>query len=302
MNCATIDTILDEHRVAGLSSAERHAVAAHAQGCTRCADGWAANDALMGEVMEEPPVELMARIGRLVEARMDRAQPQRHRRALGIFATAIAVVAAVLLLARPWSVTDPPATVQAGSAHEEPVFVAGRDYQVLARPSASVSSGRVAVIEFFMWPCLHCYALEPELESWGVRSREVVALTYVPVIFNPQSEMLARAFYAAESLGKGGEMHAAFYEEIHKHGNPLSSRESLVPLFARFGVDATAFVAAFDSPAVDRRVREAAMLAREYGIEATPTLVIAGRYSTNPGLAGDHMLAVADQLVAGERR
>lgn len=303
MNCATIDTILDEHRVAALPPAERHAVAAHVGGCARCADGWSANNALMGEVVEEPPVALMARIEHLVEARMGQAQPQRHRRKLGISAAAAAVVGAVVLLARPWATeADQPATVQTRSALAEPAFVAGRDYQVLARPSASVAAERVEVCEFFMWPCSHCYTFEPELKRWAARSKDVVALTRVPVIFNRQSEMLARAFYAAEALGKGGEMHAAFYEEIHTRGNSLSSRESLVPFFARFGVDATVFATAFDSPAVDRRVREAASLAREYRIEATPTLVIAGRYSTNPGLAGNHMLAVVDQLVAEERR
>lgn len=303
MNCATIDTILNEHRITALSSAERHSVAAHLEGCTRCTDDWAANDALMVEVIGDPPADLMARIERLAAARMERARPQRRHRAAGMFAAAAAVVGAVVLLARPWATaTDPPATSPAGSALAAPVFVAGRDFQMLARPSASVAAGRVAVIEFFMWPCLHCYTLEPELQSWAARSEDVVALTHVPVIFSPQSEMLARAFYAAEALGKGGEMHAAFYEEIHARGNPLPSRESLARFFARFGIDATAFAAAFDSPAVGRRVREAAALAREYRIDSTPTLVIAGRYSTNPGLAGDHMLAVVDQLVADERR
>lgn len=302
MNCATIDTILDEHRGAALSPAGRLAVAAHLEGCARCAGGWAANDALAGEVIGEPPAGLVARIGRLAEAGMERAQPQRHHRAAGMFAAVAAAVCAVVLLAPRWVATEPPALSTTGSAAAQPSFVAGRDFRLLARPAAATTAGRVAVIEFFMWPCFHCYALEPDLESWAARSQDVATLTRVPVIFNPQSELLARAFYAAEALGRGDEMHAGFYEEIHARGNPLSSRESLVQLFARFGIDRAAFASAFDSPAVEERVREAALLAREYRIEATPTLVIAGRYSTNPGLAGDHMLAVVDQLVAGERR
>jgi hypothetical protein len=51
-------------------------------------------------------------------------------------------------------------------------------------------------------------------------------------------------------------------------------------------------------------------LNRAYGITATPTLIVAGRYATRPGLAAPEtpiddvwkqMLAVVDQLVA-ERR
>lgn len=75
--------------------------------------------------------------------------------------------------------------------------------------------------------------------------------------------------------------------------------------FRRFGVDAATFDATFDSSEVDARMERAAALARQYGIAATKTLVVGGRYSTNPTLAGtgsreplQAMLAVVDQLVA----
>ena len=57
-------------------------------------------------------------------------------------------------------------------------------------------------------------------------------------------------------------------------------------------------------------MQRAAALNREYGITSTPTLVVAGRYATRPGLADPEtpiedvwrrMLAVVDQLVAESR-
>ena len=96
-------------------------------------------------------------------------------------------------------------------------------------------------------------------------------------------------------------MHAAFYDEIHVRGNRLSSREALAEFFARFGVDRATFDAAFDSGDVDARVQRAVALSREYGIDAVPSLVVAGRYVTNPGMAGPEVLAVVDQLVAESR-
>jgi hypothetical protein len=45
-------------------------------------------------------------------------------------------------------------------------------------------------------------------------------------------------------------------------------------------------------------VQRAIALAGEYDISATPSLVVGGRYATNPGLAGGGMFAVADYLVA----
>ena len=127
-----------------------------------------------------------------------------------------------------------------------------------------------------------------------------VALEFVPAMFNEQARLHARAFYTAEALGKLGEIHQAFYDEIHMRGNPLSSRAALADFFARFGVDAATFDAAFDSSEVDARVRRAAALASEYDVTATPTLVVAGRYVTGPSFAGPDTLAVVEQLVAAE--
>ena len=95
-------------------------------------------------------------------------------------------------------------------------------------------------------------------------------------------------------------MHAAFYDEIHMRGNRLASRAALAEFFARFDVDAATFGATFDSSEVDARVQRAVALGHEYAIRATPSLVVAGRYWTNPSLAGPDMLAVVDHLVAEE--
>ncbi len=298
MNCATIDTILDEHRTATLSPTERQSVAAHLAACARCTASWEANEALLRDDVCDPPPELLARVRRIGETP---PAPRRWRHASGALAAAAVVGAAVLLALRPWA-TAPEASPAAAAVPVAPALVGGRGYDVLARPAAAVTAGKIGVTEFFMYPCFHCFAFEDELTDWATRSAEHVALTRVPAIFNPQAELLARAFYTAEILGKGAAMHRAFYEEIHRRANPLSSREALAELFARFGVDAAAFAAVFDSPAVDARVREAAALGREYRISATPTLVVAGRYSTNPTVSQGRVLEVVEQLVAEERR
>ena len=65
-------------------------------------------------------------------------------------------------------------------------------------------------------------------------------------------------------------------------------------------MDAPTFDAAFDSSEVAARVRRAAALGAEYGVTATPTLVVARRYATSPSLAGGDLLAVVDELAAAE--
>ena len=323
MNCDTIDAILDDHRSPRLNPAERQDFAAHLAGCIRCAGALSAHDALAGEEIEEPPPELFARVLESLSAARVRAHATRRRGLrIGAAAAAAAAVALVGFVAR-YSPLDfgafrvdariardfplvvlrrdggspEPAVVAAQAA---PRFVAGRDYDVLAAalpPTADAE--RVTVMEFFGFWCFPCYAFEPELTRWSAEAPAHVAFTRVPVLFGAYAEaaLHARAFYAAEALGKLDTMHAAFYDEIHVRGNRLSSREALAEFFARFGVDGATFDAAFDSRDVDERVQRAVALSREYGIDAVPALVVAGRYVTRSSMVAPDVLAVVDQLV-----
>jgi anti-sigma factor RsiW len=73
MNCETIDSIIDDHLVARLTPAERQRAAEHVSGCARCSAAWAADDALRGEVVEDPPPDHFPALSRRVAA----AQVQR---------------------------------------------------------------------------------------------------------------------------------------------------------------------------------------------------------------------------------
>ena len=104
MNCETIDAILDEHRTARLDQPERQAVATHLGGCARCAEGWAAHDALLGESMGEPSPELIARAFRRVS---ERHAPARTGSRRSIALAAVAAVAAVGVIAATFTLSGP---------------------------------------------------------------------------------------------------------------------------------------------------------------------------------------------------
>jgi len=316
MNCETIDSIIDDHLVARLSSAERQQAAEHVGRCARCSAAWAADEVLRGEVIADPPPELFSALARRVAVAPVRREAAARRRWLWVagVAAAVAVVAIAARFGVGGSITrSVPLSLNVISSAWPPelAVVVGRDYEVLpgatARPAVA-ASGQIEVIEFFMFWCSHCYSFEPELDRWEAQAPSDVSLTRVPAMFNPDARLQARAYYTAEVLGKLDAMQDAFYEEIHERGNALTSRPALADFFQRFGVDAATFDATFDSSEVDARMQRAAALAREYGIVSTPTLVVGGRYSTNPTLAATDsrepfqtMLAVVDQLVADVR-
>jgi thiol:disulfide interchange protein DsbA len=185
----------------------------------------------------------------------------------------------------------------------DPRFLAGRDYERLATPVPTGSApGRIEVCEFFMFGCVHCYALEPELERWALTKPDHVDLVRVPAIFNATARLHAQAFYAAEALGIVDELRGPFYEEIHVAGNKLDTVAAIETFFAEAGIGSAAFRVAFDSAAVRARVERAEELNRLYRVNATPSLAVNGKYLTNAAMAGtaDALFEVVDSLVASE--
>jgi len=308
MNCDTIDSILDDHRAARLSAAERQLVAAHLGECARCTEGWAVYDALAGERMGEPRPGLLADVlQRVAEARAARPATVRRRVWLalaGAAALAIVAVAARYSVVAPFSAADDGSAAPQAAAPALPAarFVAGRDYEVLPRPAVAVApSDKIEVVEFFMYECPPCYTLEPALERWRATAGGDVTVVRVPATFRPTAEFHARAYFTAVALGRRDAMHAVFYEQIHERGNPLDSLSALAKLFAAFGIERATFDEVFNSSEVDAEVQRAMALSRDYNIRATPSFVVAGRYSTSPVLAGAAVFDVVDELVRAER-
>ncbi len=195
------------------------------------------------------------------------------------------------------------ATDPAGEPTTGGRFEMGVHYLRLS-PTQPTSSNpeQVEVCEIFWYGCPHCFNFDPLLEQWRENQPGYVNFVRVPAVWNPLLQMHARAFYTAEALGKGAEMHTEFFREIHERGNRLDTEEKLQEFFGRFGVDGAAFKTAFDSFAVQTKLQRADELSRRYRIESVPTIVVNGKYTSDGGQAGSYedLLALVDELVAAE--
>jgi thiol:disulfide interchange protein DsbA len=208
----------------------------------------------------------------------------------------------------PASSADPQlAATSAASAADAPTtgrFELGVQYERLS-PTQPTSSNpdQVEVCEVFWYGCPHCNALDPMIEQWRKQQPDYVNFVRVPALWNPTLQIHARMFYTAQELGKGEEMHAAFFREIHERGNLLDTEEKIQEFFGRFSVDAAAFKTAWDSVAVNAKLQRADELNRRYRINSVPTLVVNGKYTTDGPSAGSYeaLLALVDELVAAER-
>jgi thiol:disulfide interchange protein DsbA len=183
-------------------------------------------------------------------------------------------------------------------------FELGTHYLRLS-PTQPTSSNpdQIEVAEVFWYGCPHCFNFDPYLERWQETKPNYVNFVRVPAVWNPLLQLHARAFYTAEALGKGAEMHSDLFREIHERGNMLDSEAKLQELFGRFGIDAATFKTTFESFAVQEKLQRADELSRRYRIQSVPTIIINGKYTTDGDQAGsyDELLALVDELVATER-
>jgi thiol:disulfide interchange protein DsbA len=179
------------------------------------------------------------------------------------------------------------------TAHAEP-------WVELATPQPTRDPAKVEVIEFFWYGCPHCYHAEPRIAAWRAQLPEQVEFIRVPAVFNARWAVLARAYYAMQQLGLGEEVHRALFDAIHRERLNLDDEASLAKFFAARGVPEQAFRDAFNSFDVDRKVRQANQMTRDYGLEGVPTFVVEGTYRVDGTTAGseDNMFDALDRLVA----
>ena len=87
---------------------------------------------------------------------------------------------------------------------QAPAPVAGRDYiEILnGRPLEPAADGVIVVEEFFNYICPACNSFEPTFVSWTSKLPSYVKVVHVPATFRADFIQYAKAYYAAEALGR----------------------------------------------------------------------------------------------------
>jgi thiol:disulfide interchange protein DsbA len=172
----------------------------------------------------------------------------------------------------------------AADAGSQPL--AGIDYRLLPDRPEGQAGQPVEVLYFFWYRCPHCYALEPLLEPWLAKLPHGAKFTRVPAVLGRKWLLDARLYYSLEALGELERLHRPLLDAIHTEGGVRLEGKAYTAWVAdwmqKHGVDRAAYAAAFDSPAVDEKVKRATELARSNQLEATPTMVVGRRYVVDP--------------------
>ncbi len=188
-------------------------------------------------------------------------------------------------------------------ASADAAFREGTDYVRIVPAQPTADPSKVEVVELFWYGCPHCHRFQPYMEHWLQGKPDDVTYLRMPAILRDSWTLLARAFYTAQALGRLDELHKPLFDAIHKEHRKLNDEQAVAAFFAEHGVDGAEFRKVFHSFTVDSKVRRARQMTRRYRVQGTPSIVVNGKYLTDPGMARgfDRMIEVMNYLVAKER-
>jgi thiol:disulfide interchange protein DsbA len=159
----------------------------------------------------------------------------------------------------------------------------GVEYVTLAQPQPVQATGKkVEVIEFFMYHCPHCNALEPQFEQWVKKQGDNIVLKRIHLTAGGPNDPEAHLYLTLEALNKVDEMHAKVFKAIHVDRIRMKDDATVIDWVSKNGIDRATFTNAWNSFGVMTKMRRLPQLIDAYKVDGAPTVVIDGKYQTSP--------------------
>ncbi|MGQ0655909.1 MAG: thiol:disulfide interchange protein DsbA/DsbL [Betaproteobacteria bacterium] len=173
-------------------------------------------------------------------------------------------------------------------------------YTELKPPLATEApAGKIDVIEFFWYGCIHCYNLEPVLEPWIKKLPPDAQFRRVPAVFSERWAHDAAIFYTFEALGVLDKLHRPFFDAIHRDRLRSDNPQALAQWLEKNGVNPQKFSETMKSFGVQSKTKRAIQLTNAYKIDGTPAMAVQGRYtvSAEQGGSREGMLESTSKLI-----
>ena len=183
------------------------------------------------------------------------------------------------------------------------------DYILLDPPlPVRAPEGKIEVLEFFNFSCPHCFRMQTPIALWQKEEKKAgntdALLIHQPVIFQSHGGHYARAFHTMEALGLADALFRKFFNAIHRERVLLNSRDRLADwLEEHHSVDGGKAAKIYDSFSVNAKIKRDERITKEYGVNSTPHMAVAGKYLLSPSTSGslERMMQSAALLVERER-
>ncbi|WP_198119954.1 thiol:disulfide interchange protein DsbA/DsbL [Massilia rhizosphaerae] len=165
----------------------------------------------------------------------------------------------------------------------------GVEYTMLSPSQPSQTAGKkVEVIEFFMYHCPHCHALEPILEQWVKKEGDNIVFKRIHMPYQGPNDPEAHLFLTLQAMGKNEAYQARIMDAVgdivrRKRSETLTEQEVLDLASKLPGIDKAKFTDTWNSFGVRTMLnREQGIVFNDYKVETVPTIIVDGKYVVSP--------------------
>ncbi len=169
------------------------------------------------------------------------------------------------------------------SAYAEQVSGIEGVYDRMDNVKFSFDGKQVEVMEFLSFYCMHCYHFEKAVPVIKGNFPKKVKWTTVPIYWGKGSPKPGEAYFLAEEAGKGEEMKKALFQAAIVDKRDIGNIEALDDIGMKIGMGFD-YSRRLRTGEKAKEVGEAILKSKAYGIEETPSLIIAGNLKTSPGM------------------
>jgi thiol:disulfide interchange protein DsbA len=172
----------------------------------------------------------------------------------------------------------------------------GVEYTTLSAPQPVQTSGKkVEVIEFFMYHCPHCNALEPTMAQWVKKQGDNITFRRIHMPFRGPADPEAHLHLTLEAMGKADEFQSKIFKAVHVDRIQLNRDDAIIDWVSKNGIDRNKFLETWNSFGVMTKLRRAPQLMSAYKVDGVPTIVIDGKYQTSPATVNSSVNATNEQ-------
>lgn len=180
-------------------------------------------------------------------------------------------------------------------------FVAGKDYEVLSKKPSQNRGGRaVEVMEFFSYGCPWCYKIEPSLQRWVKQRGDHLRLHKIPVVFNKDWALYAKAYYAAKAVSLDSRLNPALFRAILVDKQPLNNQKVMINFLSKNGMELSVAESVFNhSTSIDMQLAHSQSLMMRYRINAVPAFIVNSQFKTDLQMAKtpERLFKILDYLL-----
>ena len=176
----------------------------------------------------------------------------------------------------------------------------GKHYQKLASPCKLECEGKVDIQEYFTFVCPSCYKLEQSMKDWLSKKPKNVIFNKIPLTLGAKAlKMQAKGYYVAKIYDKEQQYIDMMFKKIHQDNKSMGSQGAILGALESIGIAKEDALQTLNSFSLEMKIEENEAKMIKSKIFAMPTIVIGGKYKTDPSIAGgfDNFWNVVDYIV-----